>query len=76
MKWSAVVAAMLMAAAPLTARQPPTPAGQTQAAAGQPQAGPGAKITLRGCVRPGVDQDTVLMTDVVEPDAGATQPSE
>jgi len=70
MKWSAVAAAMLIAAAPLTARQPPTPAAQTQAAASQPQVGPGAKITLRGCVRPGVDKDTVLMTDVVEADAG------
>ena len=56
MKWSAVVAALFMAAAPLAAQQTTAQAPSTT----------GGKITLHGCVRPGVDKDTVLMTDVTE----------
>jgi hypothetical protein len=58
MKWSAVAAALVMAAAPLAAQQP-----QATSDSGQ---GAGRTVSLRGCVRAGVDKDTVLMTDVVE----------
>jgi hypothetical protein len=58
MKWSAVAAALVMAAAPLGAQQPQPTSAPGQAA--------GGAITLRGCVRAGVEKDTVLMTDVVE----------
>ena len=63
MRWSAVAAALVMAATPLAAQQP-------QSASGQAQVGPGGKITLHGCVRAGVEKDTVLMTDVVDMAAG------
>src|SRR5688572_6246523 len=58
MKWSAVAAALVMAAAALGAQQPQPTSAPGQAA--------GSAITLRGCVRAGVEKDTVLMTDVVE----------
>jgi hypothetical protein len=65
MKWSTVAATLLMAAAPIAAQQPQQPTGQSQAN--------GGKITLHGCVRPGADKDTVVMTDVTEvTDAGRT----
>ena len=57
MKWSAVAAAVLMSAAPIAAQQ------SSQASKGGTTAQP---ITLNGCVRAGVEKDTVLMTDVVE----------
>jgi hypothetical protein len=64
MKWSAVAAALVIAAAPIGAQQAPQTTGQASAATA-------GKITLHGCVRPGVDKDTVLMTDVMEvTDAG------
>ncbi len=66
MKWSAVAAALLMLAMPLAAQQPQQSASQTSSAPRQASAATAAKITLHGCVRPGVDKDTVLMTDVIE----------
>ena len=64
MKWSAVAAALVMSAMPLAAQQPQQRASQTTGVNG-------GKITLHGCVRPGIDKDTVLMTDVIEvTDAG------
>jgi hypothetical protein len=56
MKWSAIAGALVIAAAPLAAQQPASGPGQAA----------GGTITLRGCVRAGVEKDTVLMTDVVE----------
>jgi hypothetical protein len=58
MKWSAVAAALVIGAAPLAAAQ--------QGSAAQAGSAGDGKITLHGCVSPGVDKDTVLMTDVVE----------
>jgi hypothetical protein len=64
MKWSAVAGALVMAAMPLGAQSPaasPKPPTELN----------GGKITLHGCVRPGIDKNTVLMTDVIEvTDAG------
>lgn len=64
MKWSGIAAAMLLAAAPIAAApQSSSPSPSSTAT--------GGKITLQGCVRPGVDKDQVLVTDVTEiPDAG------
>lgn len=60
-----------MAAVPLAAQQPQQPASRTPATVTQPSGPSGAKLTLHGCVRPGIDKDTVLMTDVIEiTDAG------
>src|SRR5204863_7166157 len=56
MKWTGVAAALLFAAAPIAAAQ------QTQTTA--PAAN--GKITLQGCVRPAVDKDQVIVTDVTE----------
>jgi hypothetical protein len=61
MKWSAVAAAVLVAAVPIGAQEAATTTARSQT----PAASSGT-ITLNGCVRPGVDKDTVLMTDVVE----------
>jgi hypothetical protein len=56
MKWTGLAAALLFAAAPIAAAQQ------------SPTAAPAAngKITLQGCVRPAVDKDQVLVTDVTE----------
>jgi hypothetical protein len=56
MKWTGVAAALLFAAAPITAAQ--------QSQATTPAAN--GKITLQGCVRPAVDKDQVIVTDVTE----------
>jgi hypothetical protein len=45
-------------------------APQAQSAAASAPAASSAKLTLHGCVRPGVDKDSVLMTDVTEVAAG------
>jgi hypothetical protein len=72
MKWSAVAAALVMAAAPIAAQSQQQSTTQAPAASTpRPQAASGAKLTLHGCVRAGVEKDTVLMTDVTEvPQAG------
>ena len=54
MKWTGVAAALLLSAAPIAAQQAPTPSAS------------GGKITLQGCVRPAVDKDQVIVTDVTE----------
>ena len=65
MKWSAVVGALILGAMPVAAQQP------QQSASPTPTGVNGGKLTLHGCVRAGVEKDTVLMTDVVEvTDAG------
>jgi hypothetical protein len=67
MKWSAVAAALVMAAAPIAAQSQQQSTTQAPAASTpRPQAASGAKLTLHGCVRAGVEKDTVLMTDVTE----------
>jgi len=64
MKWSGIAAAMLLAAAPLAATQ------QSSSSSTSPTAST-ARITLQGCVRPGVDKDQVVVTDTTEiADAG------
>ena len=56
MKWSGVAAALLLSAAPIAAQQAaPTPAPASS-----------GKITLQGCVRPAVDKNQVLVSDVTE----------
>lgn len=62
MNWSATIGALVIATAPLAAQQPQAPASPTTAN--------GAKIMLHGCVRPGIDKDTVLMTDTTEATSG------
>jgi len=70
MKWSATAAALVMAAVPIAA-QPQQSTTQTPASTTQTQAASSGKLTLHGCVRAGVEKDTVLMTDVKEvPQAG------
>ena len=59
MKWSGIAAAMLMAAAPIAAAQQSSSSSRVPSAAG-------GKITLQGCVRPGVDKDQVIVTDTME----------
>jgi len=61
MKWSGVAAALLLSAAPVAAQQAPTPS---------PAASSG-RITLQGCVRPALDKDQVIVTDVTEVTNGA-----
>jgi hypothetical protein len=56
MKWSAVIAALVMAAAPVAAA-PQSPAAKS---------GDANRITLEGCVRPAVDKNQVIVTDVTE----------
>jgi len=56
MKWSGVSAALLLAATPIAA----APQGQTPASVVD------KRITLQGCVRPAVDKNQVLVTDVME----------
>jgi len=66
MKWSATAAALVLAAAPMAAQQ-------ATGSASQPGTSPqtAQQITLRGCVTPGVDSGTYLLTHVTErPAAG------
>jgi uncharacterized cupredoxin-like copper-binding protein len=61
MNWSATAAALLLAAAPVAAQQ-----SQTDSRQPAPAAADGQVLTLQGCVKAGVEKDTVLMTDVTE----------
>ena len=71
MKWSAVAGVLVMAAVPLAAQQSQQTATPTPSTSTQASGVIGGKLTLHGCVRAGLEKDTVLMTDVVEvTDAG------
>jgi hypothetical protein len=70
MKWSATAAALLIAAAPMAAASQQSSAQPRAAAAGSDT----QRITLHGCVRPGIEKDTFLMTDVTEPTEPAVPP--
>jgi hypothetical protein len=56
MKWSGLAAALLLAAVPISAAQQ-SPSSSSSST---------GTITLQGCVRPAVDKDQVLVTDVRE----------
>ena len=60
MKWSAVASALVICVVPMAGAQQASQQSEPSANVD------GGTITLAGCVRAGVDKDTVLMTDVVE----------
>lgn len=73
MRLSGIVAALVLAAAPIAAQQPSTQSQAPSTAAPQTASQPatqaassGSTIMLQGCVKPGVDAGTVIMTDVTE----------
>jgi len=62
MKWSGIAAAMLLAVTPIAAAQQSSSSTSPSTSA----SASGGRITLQGCVRPGVDKDQVIVTDAME----------